>query len=103
GTLGQFEGLSFSLIGESFKQFFTGGLLLFVLSMPIIFITLVMKNYVPTIIFTIVITLIYIMTANSEYRDLFYCASAGSIANNTCLSTYTLQYSYMSIIFTFII
>ncbi|UAC49721.1 ABC transporter permease [Bacillus aquiflavi] len=103
GVLGQFEGLSFSLIGESFKQFFTGGFLLFILSMPIIFITLVMKNYVPTIIFTIVITLINIMTANSEHRDLFPWAAAGDIANNTLLSTYPPQYSYIAIIFTSII
>src|SRR5699024_12734526 len=58
GLLTQFDGLDISLLVESFKEFSIGGVLLFILSTPIILVTLVMKNYVPTIIFTVVITLI---------------------------------------------
>src|SRR5699024_4887169 len=55
GMLTQFDGLVISLLVESFKVFSIGGVLLFILSTPIILVTLVMKNYVPTIIFTVVI------------------------------------------------
>src|SRR5699024_11633117 len=49
GLLTQFDGLDISLLVESFKEFSIGGVLLFILSTPIILVTLVMKNYVPTI------------------------------------------------------
>src|SRR5690625_4981981 len=71
GVLTQFNGLNISVLTESLKQFSIGGLLLFILSSPIILLTLVMKNYVPTIIFTVVITLINVMGGNSEHRALF--------------------------------
>src|SRR5699024_12137530 len=66
GLLTQFDGLDISLLVESFKEFSIGGVLLFILSTPIILVTLVMKNYVPTIIFTVVITLINVMGGSSE-------------------------------------
>src|SRR5699024_12549348 len=66
-----FDGLDISLLVESFKEFSIGGVLLFILSTPIILVTLVMKNYVPTIIFTVVITLINVMGGSSEHRALF--------------------------------
>ena len=50
GMLTQFDGLSISLVMESLSQFSIGGMFLFILSTPIILVTLVMKNYVPTII-----------------------------------------------------
>lgn len=97
GLLTQFDGLSTSLLIESLKQFSVGGVLLFILSTPIILVTLVMKNYVPTIIFTVVITLINVMGGNSEHRALFPWAAAGDIANNTLLPTYPAEYSYIGI------
>lgn len=103
GLLGQFEGLSIPLIIRSFKQFTLGGGLLFILSTPIILVTIVLKNYVPSIIFTIAITLVNIMTANSEHRGLFPWAAAGDIANNTLLPTYPPQYSYLSVAVTSVI
>src|SRR5699024_12702229 len=51
GLLKQFDGLYISLVVESFNEFSIGGVLLFIFSKPIILVTLVMKNYVPTIIF----------------------------------------------------
>lgn len=103
GMLGRFEGLSTSLVLGSLKQFSIGGGLLFILSTPMILVTLVAKNYVPTIIFTIVITLINVMTANSEHRGLFPWAAAGDIANHTLLPTYPAEYSYVSIAATSVI
>lgn len=94
GYLAQFDGLTKSLILRSLKQFLLGGILLFILSSPIIFLALYMKNYVPTIICTIIITLINVMGGNSEHRGLFPWAAAGDIANNTLLTTYPPEYSY---------
>src|SRR5699024_9500149 len=81
----------------SLSQFSIGGMLLFILSTPIILVTLVMKNYVPTIILTVVITLINVMGGNSEHRALFPWAAAGDIANNTLPATYPPEYSYIVI------
>src|SRR5699024_9868477 len=100
GLLTQFDGLDISLPVESFKEFSIGGVLLFILSTPIILVTLVMKNYVPTIIFTVVITLINVMGGSSEHRALFPWAAAGDIANHTLPSTYPPEYSYTAIIVT---
>ncbi|WP_077603562.1 ABC transporter permease [Oceanobacillus sojae] len=97
GMLTQFDGLSSSLLLDSLKQFSTGGILLFVLSTPIILVTLVTKNYVPTIIFTVVITLINVMAGNSEHRGLFPWAAAGDISNQTLPPTYPVEYSYIII------
>src|SRR5699024_4165765 len=94
----QFDGLDISLLVESFKEFSIGGVLLFILSTPIILVTLVMKNYVPTIIFTVVITLINVMGGSSEHRALFPWAAAGDIANHTLPSKYPPEYSYTVII-----
>src|SRR5699024_11555933 len=71
-----------------------------IFSTPIILVTLVMKNYVPTIIFTVVITLINVMGGSSEHRALFPWAAAGDIANHTLPSTYPPEYSYTAIIVT---
>src|SRR5699024_11763017 len=82
------DSLIISLLVESFKAFSRGVVLLFILSTPIILVPLVMKNYVPTIIFTVVITLINVMGGSSEHRALFPWAAAGDIANHTLPSTY---------------
>src|SRR5699024_7420831 len=63
---------------------------------------LVMKNYVPTIIFTVVITLINVMGGSSEHRALFPWAAAVDIANHTLPSTYPRESSYTAIIVTFL-
>src|SRR5699024_8979363 len=94
----QFDGLDISLLVESFKEFSIGGVLLFILSTPIILVTLVMKNYVPTIIFTVVITLINGLGGSSEHRALFPWAAAGDIANHILSSTYPPEYSYTAVI-----
>lgn len=97
GLLGQFEGLSLLLIKKSLGQFLIGGSLLFMLSMPDILITIVLKNYVPSIVFTMGVVLINLMTANSEYRGLFPWAAAGDISREMLLPTFPLEYSYIVI------
>src|SRR5699024_11824402 len=73
------------------------GMFLFILYTLFIIIKLVMKNYVPTIIFVVVISLINVMGGNSEHRALFPWAAAGHIANNTLPLTYPPEYSYIAI------
>src|SRR5699024_12594745 len=100
GLLTLFVGLDISLLVESFKEFSIGGVLLCILSTPMILLTLVMKNYVPTIIFTVVITFINVIGGSSEHRALFPWAAAGDIANHTLPSTYPPEYSSTAIIVT---
>src|SRR5699024_12174033 len=100
GLLTECDSLDISLLVESFKEFSIGGVLLFILSTTIILVTHVMKNYVPTIIFTVVITLINVMGGSSEHRALFPWAAAGDIANHTLPSPYPPEYSYTAIIVT---
>src|SRR5699024_5032146 len=70
GMLTQFDGLSISLVMESLSQFSIGGMFLFILSTPIILVTLVINNYVPTIILTLVTYIIMSMAENSKHRSL---------------------------------
>src|SRR5699024_12419933 len=88
------------LLVVSFKRFNIRGILIFILSTTNILVTLFMKNYVPTNIFTVVITLINVMGGSSEHRALFPWAAAGDIANHTLPSTYPPEYSYTAIIVT---
>src|SRR5699024_9507094 len=64
GMLTQIDGLSIALVMESLSQFSIGGMFLFILDTQIIFDLLVMKNYVLSIIFTVVISLINVMGGN---------------------------------------
>ncbi|KQO04504.1 ABC transporter permease [Paenibacillus sp. Leaf72] len=97
GILGQFEGLSTLLLVESLQKFIIAGAFLFILSTPIILITIVLKNFVPTIVLTIVITLINVMSSNSEYKGLVPWTAAFDIANGTLLPVYPPEYSYIAI------
>ncbi|SFD69820.1 bacitracin transport system permease protein [Bacillus sp. 491mf] len=103
GLLGSFPGLSNALILQSFMKFLIGGGFLFILSTPIVFLTLIMKTYVSPIILTIVITMINVMTANSEHKDLFPWAATIDIVNNKLQPTYPPEYSYVIIAATAII
>lgn len=97
GMLGQFDGLTMSLLLQSFKQFIAAGSFLFVLSSPVMLITLLMKNYVPAIILTIVITLINVMGSNSAHKGLIPWIAAFDIVNGSLLPEYPASYSYVSI------
>lgn len=100
GLLGQFNGLSTSLLLESCKEFMMAGAFLFILSTPIIFTAIALQNYVPTIILSISITLINVMSSNSEYKGLLPWTAAFDIANEELLPAYPAEYSYFAIIVT---
>ncbi|MBT2289403.1 ABC transporter permease [Paenibacillus albidus] len=97
GWIGQFEGLSGALLGKTLVQYFIAGLFMFILSTPIILITLVMKNYVPTIIAALIINLVNVLAFNSEHRGLVPWAAAFDISNGTLMSTYPAWVSYLII------
>ncbi|MDQ0178050.1 ABC transporter permease [Bacillus chungangensis] len=97
GLIGQVEGLSAAVLIQSLKQFIIGGSLLFLLSTPTIFVTFLFKNYVPTIIFTAVITMGNVAIANKEYSVLFPWSAVNVIATNSFVPEYPPLYSYIAI------
>ncbi|WP_028559731.1 ABC transporter permease [Paenibacillus pinihumi] len=98
GLLAGYEGLSIGVVTDSIQQFLIGGALLFLMTTPTMFVTLLFKNYVPTIIFTAAITMGNVALANSEYRVLFPWSIPHVIATGSFVSQYPAYYSYISII-----
>ncbi|MDU5144236.1 MAG: ABC transporter permease [Paenibacillus dendritiformis] len=98
GLLGQFEGLTAGVVLHSLKKFFIGGSLLFLLSTPTMFVSFLFKNYVPTIIFTAVITMGNVALANREYKAIFPWSAVHVIAENGFVPAYPPLYSYAVII-----
>ncbi|UHA71766.1 ABC transporter permease [Paenibacillus sp. 481] len=100
GLIGQFDGLSVAVLMKSLQQHLVGAVLLFLLSTPTIFVTFLFKNYVPTIIFTSVITMANIAITNSKYKVLFPWSAAHAIANNEFNAHFPPLYSYISVLVT---
>lgn len=100
GFIGQFEGLNAGLLIESLKKYIIGGSFLFLLSTPVIFVTLIFKNYVPTIVFTIIITMINVLIVQSEYSALYPWSAVFVIAHDSFFTEYPPVYSYISILAT---
>ena len=88
GLIGSFPGFSITLLLGSLIKFLICGGLLFLLSSPIVLLTLVMKTYVPPIILTIIITMTNLMIVNSKHKDLFPWTATLDIANNELQVTY---------------
>ncbi|MBN3522668.1 ABC transporter permease [Paenibacillus apiarius] len=103
GLLAQYEGLNAAVLLQSLKQFFIGGSLLFMLSTPTMFVTFLFKNYVPTIIFTAVITMGNVALANREYKAIYPWSAVHVITDNGFVPEYPPIYSYAAIIATAII
>lgn len=97
GWLGAFPGLDGALILKSGIQFLITGTALFILSTPVIFVTLVFKSLVPSIVLTIVITLVNVMGYDSDYRDLIPWSAAFDLAQGSMLPTFSVIASYISI------
>ena len=81
GLLGNFRFNTTLLLGSFLKFLICGGLL-FLLSSPIVLLTLLMKSYVPPIILTVIITMTNLMLVNSKHKDLFPWTATLDIANN---------------------
>jgi bacitracin transport system permease protein len=97
GLVGQFVDLNSNVLLSSFYEFMIGGSLLFVLTPSMILVTLLFKNFLPTVVFTIVITMGNLMVASSEYRALYPWSAVYVIAKNGFLPEYPPEYSFYSI------
>ncbi|WP_159884575.1 ABC transporter permease [Paenibacillus puerhi] len=98
GLIAQAEGLSLTVIGQSLKEYALGGGLLFLLSTPTMFVSLLFRNYVPTIIFTAVITMANVALVNKEYKALFPWSAVHVIASGTVVPEYPLYYSVAAVV-----
>ncbi len=97
GLIGQFDGLNSALLIKSFQEYLVGGILIFLLLTPIAWVTLIFKNYVTTIVFTILITMINALVLNSEYVVLYPWSAILAIATNKFNAIYPSEYSYFSV------
>ncbi|MEK8127996.1 ABC transporter permease [Paenibacillus filicis] len=98
GLIVQVQGLSLAVLGHSLRQYLTGGALLFLLSTPTMFVCLLFKNYVPTIIFTAVITMANVALVNKEYKALFPWTAVHVIASGEGAAQYPLYVSVVVVL-----
>lgn len=98
GLIGGFEGLTTDVLLDSLIQFFTGGILLYLLSTPVIFISIILKNYVSTIVLTLVITMINVLIVKSDYVVLYPWTAIHTIITNDFVPKYLPIYSYISVL-----
>lgn len=103
GLIGGFEGLTTNILLESLKQFLIGGIFLYFLSTPVIFLSIILKNYVSTIVFTLVITMINVLIVKSDYVVLYPWTAIHVITTNDFIPKYLPIYSYISVFLTSII
>ncbi|MDK8182844.1 ABC transporter permease [Paenibacillus sp. UMB4589-SE434] len=97
GIIGGFEGLSAAILIQSLKEYLIGAVLLFLLSTPTMLTTFLYKNYVPTIIFTAVITLGNVSVINSDFKPLYPWSAVHVITINGYLPQYPPLYSFLAI------
>lgn len=97
GLIGSFEDLTINILIKALKEYIIGGTLLFLLATPTIFVTLLFKDYVPTIVFTIAVTMVNVLISNSKYSVLYPWSATLAIATKTFRPEYSQIYSYISI------
>lgn len=71
GALGDFSGISPSLVGRYALRFFAFGVLLFFLMGPMVFATFAFRAYVPVIVFAVSVTLVSVVVGNTQYGALY--------------------------------
>lgn len=103
GFIGPFEGMTTIRIFLSFKQIMIGGILLFLLTTPVVFVSLLFKSYVSTIVFTLVITMINVLIIQSEYLVLYPWTAVHVIATNSYIARFPEMFSFISIFVTSIL
>jgi len=80
GLLGRFEQLSVEILGKWLQLYLYSGLLMFLLTPSVILITLLFKNYIAAIGFTIAVSVVSIIVAQSEYVLIYPWTVPGIIA-----------------------
>ncbi|MFZ5969852.1 MAG: ABC transporter permease [Bacillota bacterium] len=106
GFLGHFEGLTIGVLLKWLKGYLFSGTLLFLLTPSVILITILFKNYIPTIGFTIVVSVIGIILINSDYSLVFPWTAPAMIAHFDLVESpakFTIIHSWISLILTFLI
>jgi bacitracin transport system permease protein len=98
GLMGSLPGYTAPLLASYFGRFVYEGLLLFLLTIPIIFATLVLRNYIPVIVITVCLTLVSIMVGNSDYQALYPWTAILTIASTIGSTVYPPWVPYVSII-----
>lgn len=97
------DGLSASVLLKSIQDYVLGALLMFLLSTLTIWVTFLFKNYVPTIMFTAVITLGNVTVISSDYKAIFPWSAAHVIVSHSYVAEYPPLYSILAIGMTSII
>ncbi|SDE62016.1 bacitracin transport system permease protein [Paenibacillus sp. UNCCL117] len=98
GLILQVKGLQAAVLGEALRQYVLGGFLLFLLSTPTMLVTFLFRSYVPTIIFTAVLTMANVALVNREYKALFPWSAVHVIASGSAVPEYPLLYSVLAVL-----
>lgn len=89
--------LSAAVLLSSLRDYVLGAVLMFLLSTPTIWVTFLFKNYVPTIMFTAVITLGNVTVISSDYKALFPWSAAHVIVTQSYVVDYPPLYSFIAV------
>ncbi len=106
GLIGHFEELSVELLIRWGQLYLYSGLLLFLLTPSVILITLLFKNYIAAIGFTIAVSVVSIIVAQSEYVLIYPWTVPGVIALPDLFvenEKFTMIHSWVSLGLTFIL
>lgn len=91
------DGVSAAVLLSSLRDYVLGAVLMFLLSTPTIWVTFLFKNYVPTIMFTAVITLGNVTVISSDYKALFPWSAAHVIVTQSYVADYPPLYSFIAV------
>lgn len=100
GFAGGFSGATAAILWKYLLTFVAEGCWLFLLTTPIVFATLLLRNYVPVIVLTVSITLVSIVVGNSEYRAVYPWTAIIPIISGDFPPEYSRFVPYVSILAT---
>lgn len=92
-----FKGMSLLVLIRSLVLYILSGFLMALLMTPVMFVALVYKNFVPTIVFTIAVVMFNVLVAGSDYISFFPWSAVYAIVSGDPGLKYPLFYSYLSI------
>ena len=96
GVIVQLEGLDLRILFDSLGHYLSGGFLVYLLTTPFVLITLWFKNLVPTIIFSVIITMGNAAVLNDvDFVSLYPWSATYVIASGEVVTKYPLVDSYL--------
>lgn len=102
GLTGIFTEVQLDIFIQQFKLYILGGILLFSLTPVAVLITLIYKNYVHSIVFTIIVTFIGMIILNSKYVMVYPWTVPFTLISKEVSMRYPIIYSWIAIGTTFI-